>query len=149
MRRTGLVVLAVGLLLGAEGGEKGDVKAERKKLQGTWQLVAEVMDGKEQPSEYLKQIRFILDAEGNWRVEKGGELLFQGTSTIDPEKRPKQMDSTLTMPAEHKGKVVRAIYKIEGDSYTSCWAVERPRPAAFKADLAAGHNLSTYKRVQQ
>jgi hypothetical protein len=47
------------------------------------------------------------------------------------------------------GKVVRATYKVEGDTYTQCWAVERPRPTTFKADPTAGHNLSTYKRVKK
>src|SRR5205823_3184860 len=125
------------------------VQAERRTLQGTWQLVSEVMDGKEQPPDYVKQIRLTFDAAGNWRVEKAGDLLFRGTSTIDPAKDPKEMDSTLTAPAEHKGKVVRAIYKVEGDTYTQCWAVERPRPTAFNADAAAGQNLSTYKRVKK
>jgi uncharacterized protein (TIGR03067 family) len=144
-----LAVLLAGLLLGTVAGDSADVKAERKKLQGTWQLVSEVLDGKEQPKEYVRQIKLTFDAEGNWRVEKDGKLLFRGTSTIDPAKTPKQLDSTLTAPETNKGKVVRAIYKVEGDTYTQCWAVERPRPMAFKANAKAGHNLSTYKRVKK
>jgi uncharacterized protein (TIGR03067 family) len=147
LMRNLLLVLGAGLLMAAEAGDPADVQAERAKLQGTWQLVAEVMDGKEQPPDYLRQIKLSFDAKGNWRVEKGGEVLFQGTSAIDPAKNPRELDSTLTAPEEHKGKVVRAIYKVEGDTYTQCWAVERPRPKAFKADPTAGHNLSTYKRV--
>jgi uncharacterized protein (TIGR03067 family) len=146
--RNALAVLVVGLLVAAAAGDAADVKAERKKLQGTWQLVAEVMDGKEQPKEYMRQIKLTFDAEGNWRVEKSGKLLFQGTSTIDPVKNPRELDSTLTAPETTKGKVVRAIYKVEGDTYTQCWAVERPRPTAFKAN-ATGNNLSTYKRVKK
>ena len=82
-------------------------------------------------------------------MEKGDEVLFRGTSVIDSAKNPKEMDSTLTAPEAQRGKVVRIIYKVEGDTYTQCWAVERPRPLAFKADPAAGHNLSTYKRVKK
>jgi uncharacterized protein (TIGR03067 family) len=149
LMRNILFVLGTGLLIPAAAGEPADVKAERAKLQGTWQLVAEVMDGKEQPPEYVRQMKVTFDAQGNWRVEKGGEVLFRGTSNIDPAKSPKEMDSTLTAPEEHKGKVVRIIYKVEGDTYTQCWAVERPRPTSFKADPTADHNLSTYKRVKK
>jgi uncharacterized protein (TIGR03067 family) len=144
-----LAVGLAGLLLGSVAGDSADVKAERKKLQGTWQLVSEVIDGKEQPPEYVKQIKLIFDAEGNWRVEKDGTLLFRGTSTIDPAKTPRQLTSTAMAPEATEGKAVRAIYKVEGDSYTQCWAVERERPTAFKANAEAGHNLSTYKRVKK
>jgi uncharacterized protein (TIGR03067 family) len=143
-----LVLVTVGMMVAAEGDDKGDSKAERMRLQGTWQLVAEVMDGKEQQPAYLKQIRLSFDAEGNWRVEQDSKLLFTGTNTLDPAKDPKEIDSTLTSPAEHKGKGVRGIYKVEKDTLTYCSAVDRPRPRAFRADAAAGHNLSTYKRVR-
>jgi uncharacterized protein (TIGR03067 family) len=144
-----LAVLGAGLLATAVGSDPADVKAERMRLQGTWQLVSEILDGTEQPPEYVRQIRFTFDAEGNWRVEKDGKLLFRGTSTIDPAKNPKELDSTLTAPEANKGMVVRATYMVEGDTYTQCWAVGRPRPVAFKADATAGHNLSTYKRVEK
>ena len=144
-----LAVLGAGLLATAAGSEPADVKAERMRLQGTWQLVSETLDGKEQPPEYVRQIKFTFDAEGNWRVEKDGKPLFRGTSAIDPAKNPKEMDSTLTAPEANKGAAVRAIYRVEGDTYTQCWAVGRPRPRAFKADATAGHNLSTYKRVEK
>jgi uncharacterized protein (TIGR03067 family) len=81
-------------------------------------------------------------------MEQDGKLLLKGTSTLDSTKDPKEMDSTLTGPEEHKGKVVRGIYKVEGDTLTWCWAVERPRPRTFKADEAAGHNLSRYRGVK-
>jgi uncharacterized protein (TIGR03067 family) len=149
LMRNVLLVLGTGLLLAAAASDPADMKSERAKLQGTWQLVAEVLDGKEQPPEYVRQIQLTFDAQGNWRVDKGGEVLFRGTSAIDPAKNPKEMDSTLTAPEANKGTAVRAIYRVEGDTYTQCWAVGRPRPMAFKADATAGHNLSTYKRVEK
>lgn len=147
--RTLLAVLGAGLLATTVGAEPADVKAERTRLQGTWQLVSETLDGNEQPAEYVRQIKLTFDAEGNWRVEKDGQLLYRGTSTIDPAKDPRELDAALTAPDANTGAVVRAIYKVEGDTYTQCWAVGRPRPTTFKADATAGHNLSTYKRVKK
>ena len=43
--------------------------------QGTWQLVSETMEGKEQPAEYTRQIQITFDAQGNWHVDKGTEAL--------------------------------------------------------------------------
>lgn len=125
-----------------------DLKAERAKLQGSWQLVSETMDGKEQPKEYTRQIQMTFDADGRWRVEKDGKILFRGTSVLDPAKDPKELDSAMTFPEENKGAKVLAIYKVDGDTYTQCWTVGKQRPTAFKADAAAGVNLSVYKRVR-
>ena len=42
-------LLAVVLLLGADS--KDDVKKDRKKLEGTWQVVTEVSDGNDRPED--------------------------------------------------------------------------------------------------
>jgi uncharacterized protein (TIGR03067 family) len=85
-----LVVLA--LLAAAE--EKND-KAELKKFEGAWQLVSEVMDGKEQPADYVKRIRWIFDDQGHWKVEDGGKVIFSGDMKVYPDRNPKAADSTL------------------------------------------------------
>lgn len=143
-----LAILGVSVFALAMAGEPADLKAERAKLQGTWQLVSETMEAKVQPKEYTRQIQMTFDADGQWRVAKDGQVLFRGTSVIDPAKNPKELDSTMTFPVENKGATVRAIYKVDGDTYTQCWTVGQKRPTEFKADAAAGVNLSVYKRVR-
>ena len=87
-----LLVLAL-LVAVAEGK---DDKAELKKFEGTWQLVSEVMDGKEQPADYVKRIRWIFDDKGHWKVEAGGKVLFTGDMKVYPDRKPKAADSTMT-----------------------------------------------------
>ena len=139
-------LLVLALLLAAEGK---DDKAELKKFEGTWQLVSEVMDGKEQPADYVKRIRGIFDDKGHWKVEDGGKVIFTGDMTVDPDKNPKAADSTLTNEGEHKGKIVRAIYELDGDTLKQCWAVERERPRAFDSKPNPGINYSVYKRMKK
>lgn len=139
-------LLVFALLVAAEEKEG---KAELKKFEGTWQLVSEVMDGKEQPADYVKRIRWIFDDKGHWKVEDGGKVIFAGDMKVDPDHNPKAADSTLTNEGEHKGKVVRAIYELDGDTLKQCWVVERERPQAFDPKPGPGINYSVYKRVKK
>jgi uncharacterized protein (TIGR03067 family) len=137
------------LLLSLLSAEGGDNKAELKKFEGTWRLVSEVVDGKEQPADYVKRIRWIFDDKGKWKVEDDGKVIFAGTMKVFADRNPKAADSTLTNEDEHKGKIVRAIYELDGDTLKQCWAVERERPRAFDPQPAPGINYSVYKRVKK
>jgi uncharacterized protein (TIGR03067 family) len=139
-------LLALALLVAAEGK---DDKAELKKFEGTWQLVSEVMDGKEQPADYVGRIRWIFDDEGHWKVEDGGKVIFTGDMKVYPDRDPRAADSTLTNEGEQKGKVVRAIYELDGDALKQCWAVESERPRVFDPKPNPGINYSVYKRVKK
>src|SRR5262249_28477549 len=139
-------LLVLALLLAAE--EKGD-QAVLKKFEGTWQLVSEVVDGKEASADYVKRIRWSFDDKGHWKVEDGGKVIFAGDMKVYPDRNPKAADSTLTNEGEHKGKIVRAIYELDGDTLKQCWAVERERPRAFDPKPAPGINYSVYKRVKK
>ena len=139
-------LLVLALLVAADGKEN---KAELKKFEGTWQLVSEVLDGKEQPADYVKRIRWIFDDKGHWKVEEGGKLIFTGDIKVYPDRNPKAADSTLTNEGDQKGKVVRAIYELDGDTLKQCWAVERERPRTFDPKPESGINYSVYKRVKK
>ena len=139
-------LLVLALLVAADGK---DDAAELKKFEGTWQLVSEVMDGKDQPADHVGRIRWIFDDKGHWKVEDGGKVIFTGDMTVYPDRNPRAADSTLTNEGEQKGKVVRAIYELDGDTLKQCWAVEGERPRAFDAKPNPGINYSVYKRVKK
>jgi uncharacterized protein (TIGR03067 family) len=139
-------MLVLALVLVVDGK---DDKAELKKFEGTWQLVSEVMDGKEQPADYVKRIRWIFDDKGRWKVEDGGKIIFTGVMTVYPDRKPKAADSTLTSEGEHKGKIVRAVYEVDGDTLKQCWTVEHERPRAFDPKSDPGVNYSVYKRAKK
>jgi uncharacterized protein (TIGR03067 family) len=139
-------LLVLALLVAADGK---DDKAELKTFEGTWQLVSEVLDGKEQPADYVKRIRWIFDDKGHWKVEDGGKVIFTGDMKVQPDRNPKAANSTLTNDGDQKGKIVRAIYKLNGDTLKQCWVVERDRPGAFDPKPGPGVNYSVYKRVKK
>jgi uncharacterized protein (TIGR03067 family) len=140
------MLLVVAVLMAADG--KG-AKAELKKFEGAWQLSSEVMDGKEQPVDYVKRIRWIFDDMGHWKVEDDGKAIFTGDMKVFPDRNPKAADSTLTGEGDQKGKIVRAIYELEGDTLKQCWVIEGERPRAFDPKPGPGVNYSVYKRVKK
>ena len=126
-----------------------DDKAELKKFEGTWELSSEFMDGKEQPADYVKRIRWIFDDKGHWKVEDGGKSIFTGDMKVYPDRNPKAADSTLTNEGDLKGRMVRAIYELDGDMLKQCWTAEGERPRKFDPKPAPGVNYSVYKRVKK
>jgi uncharacterized protein (TIGR03067 family) len=112
-----------------EGKEKGGGK-DKKALQGTW--TGSKGDKKAQ-----------LTFEGNkFMLELGGKSA-SGTFTIDPAKKPKQIDMTVTKGSDedtkkYEGKTSKGIYELEGDKLK--WLAAEPgaedRPEAFPNDPA-------------
>jgi uncharacterized protein (TIGR03067 family) len=147
---TGLV-LAV-LLGGAvradekEGDKEAAIKEEWKRLNGTWEPVRIVADGKEQPAPKEKATVTLKD--GRYTVRQGGKVVGEGASKIDPSTSPKSLDIT-PGSGPTKGKTVPAIYEVKGDTHRVCIAGPgKPRPKAFEAKEGSGHTLVTYKRIK-
>ena len=88
------------------------------KMQGTWNLVSAMEDGKALPGDEVKRTTIVI---------KGNAFHFPGlaedatsragTFTLDPSKNPKEMDTTSS-----EGQVSLGIYELEPDTYRVCFA---------------------------
>jgi uncharacterized protein (TIGR03067 family) len=153
MRRCGLAGLALALLLG--GGAPADekkadkaeaVKQEWKLLNGTWEAVSAVLDGKKMPAPKEKVTVTLRD--GKYTVKQGDKVVAEGTGKIDPTTSPKSVDVTPSSGPD-KGKTVLAIYEVKGDTQRVCFARPgKPRPKTFEAKKGSGDALYTHKRVK-
>ena len=142
-----LALLAVGLLVAAGRPKADDAAEELKKLGGTWTLVSEVADGEERAADYLNKIKWIINADGTWKVLEDGKDKYRGKLTVDPAKKPKTIDSTLA--GDQEGTVVRSIYELKGDSLKHCFAVGKDRPKAFESKSGSGYTNSVFKRANK
>jgi uncharacterized protein (TIGR03067 family) len=114
MRLYTLLALGFGLLFIVTGALTADdakdeaIKKERKKYEGTWQVVSLEVEGNKADEEDAKKIAVINEADGKWAIEVEGKVMVRGTSEIDPLKKPKAVDLTIT-EGDDKGQTALGI----------------------------------------
>jgi uncharacterized protein (TIGR03067 family) len=145
MRLTGLVVVAIAVLLGAGQPKKTEAKRPSDELQGGWSMVLLFVSGDETPAEQAKSGELVI--EDDVYRSKLGATVETSTFKIDATKSPKAIDFTYTS-GFLKGKTVKGIYKIDGDDLTICRGLspETIRPDEFAAPEDSSLLLVTWKR---
>ncbi|MBI1321722.1 TIGR03067 domain-containing protein [bacterium] len=140
--------LALGALLlfaGIQVSNAEDAtKAELKKLEGTWQLVSAVTDGKAAAEDFVAKVQVIIK-DGKHSVKIDGETAVKEIPVaVDPSTDPKSTTDTLP-----DGQTILGIYELEGDKLTSCVAKPgQARPKAFAAEAGSGLTLRVFRRVR-
>ncbi len=162
MRTLSLVLVAISLLMagigppaGAGDAKADAVKEELKRLEGTWAVVSREANGKEAPAEQSKG-KLLFKADKLSLCGSDGEVIGEATFTIDPAKKPRHLDLTVTKGTgdfkKYEGKKSLAIYEVDGDTLKACWTLfgeERERPAAFATKPDSGLLLVRYKREKK
>jgi uncharacterized protein (TIGR03067 family) len=110
------------------------VAEELRKLQGTWRQVAYERGGVKSPIDeeagWSPRVTFTGDAFVVTLAD--GSVPIRGTFHLDPTRSPKTVD-WMDSIGEDAGKVIPAIYELEGDRFTFCAASPGlPRPTEFR-----------------
>jgi uncharacterized protein (TIGR03067 family) len=145
MRRHILMLLAVVLMLAASDPNDDAAKKDLEKFQGNWTLISAERGGKKTPQEDAKKI--TLSIQGNkFVLRKEAVIISEGTMALDPTKKPKEIDETITT-GPNKGKTYLAIYEIDGEQHKICFAAAgKERPKAFSSMPGTGQLLQVWKR---
>jgi uncharacterized protein (TIGR03067 family) len=115
-----------------------EAKKELERIQGTW--VTE-----------LGGEKVLLVCTGDKYVQKVGDVeVEKGTHKLDPTKKPKTMDITVT-EGDAKGLLQLAIYELEGDTLKICanQAGDKERPKEFSTKEGGGRILVVLKREKK
>jgi uncharacterized protein (TIGR03067 family) len=145
------LLFAVAFLLIAADDPKEDVKAEMKKLEGTWATVSLTFDGKKVPDEKAKAVTFTMKADGTWTMTDGKDT-WGGTYTADPSKKPKT-GQFIGTTGKFKDSTTLDLYELDGDNLTFCYVIvptgkesSKERPTKLESKEGSGHYLSVMKR---
>ena len=112
-------------------------------MQGTWNLVSAMEDGKALPEDQVKQTTIVIEGD-TFRFPGLAEDATSrtGTFTLDETKNPKEMDST-----SYEKEVSLGIYELEPDKYKICFAAAgKPRPTSFSSVPGSGQILQFWER---
>jgi uncharacterized protein (TIGR03067 family) len=149
MRGFGVVVVALGVIVGAEcqgasPAEDPTAEADYKKFEGTWTFESVEVEGKAIPIAAFKDSKLILKGKDFTAIDTAGTL--HGTYKLDASKSPRSIDVTFT-DGPDAGKTMLGIYELKDDTYKVCIGMaEKPRPSGFVSRPSSGHVLETLKR---
>ena len=137
----GLFFLAA-LVNGA--GDAG--KEDLKRLQGKWQFVERIVDGKK------ADIKSTWTISGN-EISYGPESGVWADFNLDATTKPKTIDikSVSKLDPKNAGKTIKGIYEIDGDTFKICGPIEagaKERPTTFESKEGSGVTLLVSKRVK-
>jgi uncharacterized protein (TIGR03067 family) len=147
MRRCILMLCVVGLLVAADDAKDKAAKEVLKKFDGAWQAVMGKVNGEEVPAEGLKKVHVTVEG-GQYTVKVEDNAVEKGGFTVDPSKKPKQMD-VKPVEGQNQGKTLLAIYELDGDDLKICFVESgKDRPTDFSSDKDSGRVLHVYKRAK-
>jgi uncharacterized protein (TIGR03067 family) len=143
--RKAVVVLGVCLLVGADNPSEA-AKKDLAKLQGEWTMVSGQRDGQDLPADVVDNARRILK-DDEVTVKVNDQVFLKAKITIDPSKKPKTIDYTVS-EGDNQGKKMLGIYEVNGDTAKFCSAGPgQERPTDFTAKEGSGRTLSVWKRA--
>jgi len=143
MRRMLLLIPAVVLLVAAEE-VKDAAKKELESFTGSWQATSIEHDGKEAPTEAVKDVKLVVKGE-HYTLYTAKDTI-KGTHKLDPTKKPKQIDAVRT-EGPQVGETLKGIYTLDSDTFKVCFAPPgKDRPTEFSTKAGGGLRLLVLKR---
>lgn len=144
MRPCGLITFIFGVIAADTGDDAA--KKNLAKFQGNWQLISMERDGKMTPAEDAKKITLTIQGD-KFILRKDATVISEGTMKLDPAKKPKEVEETITT-GPNKGKKYLAIYEIDDEQHKICFAAAgKDRPTAFSS--GSGQMLQVWKREKK
>jgi uncharacterized protein (TIGR03067 family) len=120
---------------------------DREKIQGTWEIVEFVIDGRPAPDALRKETRFQFKDDTMVMYSRDGKREFK--FKLDPSKKPRALDVT-AVGGPFDGQTNPAIYELSGDNLKLCLPNQttKDRPAEFKSEKGSNLGYVVLKRAR-
>jgi len=144
-----VLVLAIATwVLAAPAVARDDARKEMAQLEGEWSMVSGEANGVALPDATARTGKRVA-RDGETTISFGGQVYFKAKFTIDPAKKPRQIDYVMT-EGPTKGKTHLGIYELDGDTVRFCFAAPgAERPTDFTAKEGSQRTLSVWKREKK
>ena len=130
-------LMGVSFLMAADAKE--DVAKELQQLEGKWQFVAIISEGKDIPEDVVKAARLTISGK-RFTLRMHTET-HTGIINLNPSAKPKTIDITYNSEPE-RGKKALGIYEVGNNKLKVCMGVVgAARPTAFASKPQSGHIL--------
>jgi uncharacterized protein (TIGR03067 family) len=130
--------------------KKNSASSDMDRLQGTWQLVYQQVDGKKLPDEKTAEMfRGKMVFAGD-KIRYSAELQgfdFEFAYRLHPDQQPKGIDLELTDTSDKQsiGQKTFGIYRLENDALKICHSKTKP-PTDFNAEEGSHNVLIVLRR---
>lgn len=144
-----LLTLAVALTALEDPKPTGVDRTSIAKFQGRWALHKSEHGGKTLPAKEVAAVS--LEVAGvQMIVRENGETKEESALTLlEAKGKPATLDTKITSGPD-KDKMVRGIWKLEGDLLTICVAEPgKNRPEQFSGKEGTGHTLLVFERQKK
>jgi uncharacterized protein (TIGR03067 family) len=143
-----LTLTSAGLLLADEKEEA--INADRALLAGEWRVVSVEANGNNSADLALARVTIVNRLDGTWSLLSNGNLIAEGTSTIDPTTKPKTIElKGIRASVENaRGTHYRGIYEVHETTRRLCFVpADKPLPESFSGGRDTGQILVTFEKV--
>jgi uncharacterized protein (TIGR03067 family) len=141
-----VTLAAIATIAFADDAKEAAIKKDRKQIKGTWRIIELIIDGNKSAEEDARKLTVVNGADGTWILRDEDREINRGTSTIDPTKKPKNIDFTVT-EGDGKGNQHKGIYDLGKKTRRLCFApAGKERPTEFSSVPGSGIILVNFER---
>ena len=143
-----VVAMASAATLAADKEEA--IKADRSLLAGEWRVVSIEANGNTNADAVVASVTVVNRLDGTWSLLSNGNVVAEGTSTIDPTTSPKtiELKSRRGSLQNSRGTHYHGIYEVHETTRRLCFVpADKPLPESFAGGRETGQILVTFERV--
>jgi uncharacterized protein (TIGR03067 family) len=125
----------------------GEGASDLDRMQGTWQVVSLVEEGKAVPAAEIDVLEVVID-KNEYSMKEKGKIIARYSLKLDPQKTPRTIDFT-HVQGDRKGKTELAIYAFDKDLFKLVIdESDKGRPTAFEGKETAAWSVMVLKKKE-
>ena len=146
-----VVAVSSAATLAADAADKEEsIRADRARMAGEWRVVSIEANGNTNADSVVAGITVVNRLDGTWSLLSNGNIIAEGTSTIDPTTSPKDIElKGIRASVENaRGTHYRGIYEVHETTRRLCFVpADKPLPESFSGGRDTGQILVTFEKV--